>query len=133
MICANINLFGFLDLISCRLLKLFLKELSLSELPLSSTFGPDLSMFWGKSQSKIFVIKPLPPCHDLVNLLILLIKLIANLPKPCLYKCNPPRLNPTLIILLSMMSSYSDDKCLFKLLTASEDLALSVKFKLKSN
>ena len=31
-----------------------------------------------------------------------------------------------------MMPSYSDDKCSFKLLTASEDLALSVKFKLNS-
>ena len=45
LICANINLFGFLSLISCKSLELFVKELGLSELPLSSTSGQDILLF----------------------------------------------------------------------------------------
>ena len=128
LICANINLFGFLSLIG-----IICKRVSLSELPLSSTSGQDISLFWEKSQSKHFLWKLPTTCHDLLKLLIFLIKLIANLPKPCLFKCNPPRLSPALLILLlSMMSSCSVDKCWLTLLTVSEALALSVlKVKLK--
>ena len=105
-------------------MELFAKELSLSELPLSSTSGQDISLFWEKSQSKHLWKLP-ATCHDLLKLLVFLIKLIANLPKPYLFKCNLPRLNPALLILLlSMMSSCSVDKCWLTLL--SEALALSV-------
>ena len=45
LVCANVNLFGFLSLISRKSLKLCVKELGLSELPLPSTSGEDISLF----------------------------------------------------------------------------------------
>ena len=45
LIYANVNLFGFLSLISYKSLKLFVKELGLSELPLYLTSGQDISLF----------------------------------------------------------------------------------------
>ena len=56
LICANINLFGFLSLISCKSLKLCVKELGLSELPLSTTFGQDLLLF-GRNHSQKILMK----------------------------------------------------------------------------
>ena len=129
LICANINLLRFLSLISCKSLKLCARELSLSELPLSSTSGQDISLFGEELQSKTFLEKLPATCYDLWKLLIFLMKLIGNLPKPLLFKCNPPRLNPALLmLLLSMMSSCSGsvDKCWLTFLTVSEALVLSV-------
>ena len=126
LICANINLFGFLSLNSSKSLQLCVKGLGLSELPPSSTSGQRTSPFWEKSQSKNFLWKLPAFCHHLLKLLTFLSKLIANLPKPWPFKYNSPQLNPALLILLlSMMSSCSVDKCLFKLLTVSEALPLS--------
>ena len=79
LICANINLFGFLSLISCKSLQLCIKGLSLCEHPSSSTSRQDISLFREKLQSKNFLWKLLASCHDLLKHLIFFIKLIANL------------------------------------------------------
>ena len=107
---GNINLFGFLSLISRKSLKLWVKELGLSELPLSSTSGQDVSLLWEKSQSKRFLWKLPATCQHLLKLLIFLIRLIANLPKPCLFKCNPLRLNQALLILLLILLNITINK-----------------------
>ena len=57
LMCANINLFGFLSLISCKSLKLCVKELGLPKLPLSSTSELDLSLFDRNHNQKKFSYK----------------------------------------------------------------------------
>ena len=65
--------------------------------------------------------------------MIFLIKLIASLPKPWLFKCNCPRLiTALLMLLLSVTLSCIVGKCQLTLLILSEALALSVlKIKLE--
>ena len=100
MIYSNINLFGFLSLTSC-------KSLSYVYLSFHSPQLPD-KIFRCFERITKNVLWNLPAtCHNLLKLLIFLIKLITNLPKPWLFKCNPPQLNQALLMLqLSMMPRY---------------------------
>ena len=63
----------------------------------------------------------------ITNFLILLMKLIASLPKPLGFKCNPPLLSSFEVIFpLSMTSICKPCKCSFVLITVKEALPLSV-------
>ena len=64
LIYANVNLFGFLSLISYKSLKLCVKELGLSELPLYLTSGQDISLFWEKWKPKRFLWRPPATCRE---------------------------------------------------------------------
>ena len=60
--------------------------------------------------------------------LIFLIKLIASLPKPLGFKCNPPLFSLfELIFPLPMVSTSKPCKCSFVLITVEEALPLSVR------
>ena len=109
-----------------------------SELVLFSWFMADLSDFsvYPKlakdpklaAVSKLEALWKLPVTRQVVTIfLILLIKLIASLPKPLGFKCNPPSLSSFEVIFrLSMISICKPCKCLFVLITVKEALPLSV-------
>ena len=80
------------------------------------------------SVSKLEAIWKLPVIGQVVtNLLILLIKLIASLPKPLGFKCNPPLLSSFEVIFpLSMILICKPCKCSFVLITLKEAMPLSV-------
>ena len=81
------------------------------------------------SVSKLEALWKLPvTCQVVTIFLILLIKLIASLPKPLRFKCNPPLLSSSKVIFpLSMTSICKPCKCSFVLITIKEALSLSVQ------
>ena len=80
------------------------------------------------SVSNLEALWKLPVTRQFVtNILILLIKSIASLPKPLWFKCNPPLLSLFEVIFpFSMTSICKSCKCSFVLITVEEALPLSV-------
>ena len=80
------------------------------------------------SVSKLEALWKVPVTRKVVtNLLILLIMLMASLPKPLGFKWNPPlSISSEVTFPLSMTSICQPCKCSFFLITVKEDLQLSV-------
>ena len=84
----------------------------------------DLKFIW---ESKLVALRKLPLARQVAaNFLIILIQLIASLPKPLRSRCNPPMFYSFEVIFsLSMTSNCKLYECLSVLITVKEALPLS--------
>ena len=91
-----------------------------SDFSIFPKFVKDLKFIW---ESKLEALWKLLVTRQVVaNFLILLIKLIASLPKPLGFKCNLPLFSSFEVIFpLSMISICKPCKCSFVLITVKED------------